>query len=172
MDEVKQIDRPAAASDYDTDFYAWAFDQAARIRALAVPGLDVENVAEEIESLGRSDKRELFNRSRVLLLHLLKWQFQPERRGASWITTIREQRIQIEVVLSESPSLRRTLPEIIVKSYRYAAEQAALETDLHVATFPASCAWTPAQIIDKDWLPGGLGFADGRSETDRPAGGG
>jgi hypothetical protein len=152
MDDVKQIDRPAAA-DYDTDFYAWALDQAARIRALAVRGLDVENVAEEIESLGRSDRRELFSRSRVLLLHLLKWQFQPERRGVSWITTIREQRFQIEIVLSESPSLRRMLPEIIVKSYRYAVEQAALETNLDMAVFLKSCPWMPGQIIDKDWMP-------------------
>jgi hypothetical protein len=153
MDDLKQLDRPAADAGYDTDFYAWALDQAARIRALAVPGLDVENVAEEIESLGRRDKSELSSRSRVLLLHLLKWQFQPARRGASWIQTIDEQRIQIGVVLHDSPSLRRTLSDVIVQSYRYSCKWAALETDLPPATFPASCPWTPEQIIDEDWLP-------------------
>jgi hypothetical protein len=153
MDDVKQIDRPADSANYETDFYAWALDQAARIRALAVPGLDVENVAEEIESLGRRDKRELYNRSRVLLLHLLKWRFQPERRGVSWLSTIKEQRLQLDGVLGESPSLRRTLPEVVAKSYQQAAAQAALETTLPTTIFPASCPWTPEQIIDEDWMP-------------------
>jgi hypothetical protein len=152
MDDVKQIDRPVGA-DYETDFYAWAMDQAARIRALAVPGLDVENVAEEIESLGRREKSELSSRFRVVLVHLLKWQFQPERRGVSWITTIDEQRIRIDDVLRASPSLRRTVPDVIAKSYRLAVKRAALETDLPGSTFPASCPWTPEQIIDEDWMP-------------------
>jgi hypothetical protein len=153
MDDLKQLERPLAATGYDTDFYAWALDQAARIRALALPGLDTENVAEEIESLGRSDKRELFNRSRILLHHLLKWQFQPDRRSVSWKATVREQRIQIDVVLSESPSLRHALPDVVTKAYRYAVEDASSETNLPEATFPASCLWTPEQIIDRTWLP-------------------
>jgi hypothetical protein len=152
MDDVTPIDRPGAAG-YDTDFYAWALDQAARIRALNVPGLDTENVAEEIESLGRSDKRELFNRLRVLLVHLLKWQFQPERRGASWIATINEQRSKLSVVLDESPSLRRTLPGVIGGSYQLASKHAASETGLLQASFPSSCPWTEDEILDEDWLP-------------------
>jgi hypothetical protein len=152
MDDVTQIDRPVAAG-YDTDFYAWAMDQAARIRALAVPGLDVENVAEEIESLGRSQKSQLTSRCDVLLTHLLKWKFQPERRGTSWISTIGEQRRRIHVVLRDSPSLRPTVPSVIRDSYDYAAKQAARETSLSAATFPASCPWTPEQIIDEDWMP-------------------
>jgi hypothetical protein len=152
MDDVKQIDRPAAAG-YETDFYAWALDQAARIRALAVPGLDVENVAEEIESLGRSQRSELLNRCRVLLIHLLKWVYQPERRGVSWISTIGEQRYKIQAVLSDSPSLRPSFSGVVAKAYRHAAKQAGLETGLPAATFPASCPWTPEQIIDEDWMP-------------------
>ena len=153
MDEVKQIDRPAAASGYDTDFYAWALDQAARIRALAVPGLDVENVAEEIESLGRSQKSELSNRCRVLLIHLLKWVYQPDRRGVSWNATISEQRDQIQTLLSGSPSLRPIVSPTVADAYRRAIKQAAIETSIPAATFPASCPWTPEQIIDEDWMP-------------------
>jgi hypothetical protein len=153
MDDVKQIDRPAAASDYDTDFYAWALDQAARIRALTVPGLDVENVAEEIESLGRSQRSELSNRCRVLLIHLLKWVYQPGRRGVSWMSTISEQRDQIQTLLSDSPSLRPFFSGTVDNAYRRAIKQAAIETSLPAVTFPASCPWTPEQIIDEDWTP-------------------
>jgi hypothetical protein len=153
MDDLKQLDRPLAATGYDTDFYAWALDQAARIRALAVPGLDTENVAEEIESLGRSQRSELTSRCDVLLIHLLKWIFQPERRGVSWLSTIGEQRRQIQIVLADSPSLRPGFADVVAKAYRYAAKQAARETSLPAATFPASCPWTPEQIIDEDWMP-------------------
>ena len=152
MDDVKQIDQPAAA-DYDSDFYAWALDQAARIRALTVPGLDTENVAEEIESLGRSQRHQLTGRCDVLLTHLLKWKFQPERRGTSWIATIGEQRRRLDILLAESPSLRPTVIDVISESYRHAAKQAARETSLPAATFPASCPWTPGEILDEDWLP-------------------
>jgi hypothetical protein len=153
MDDVTQLDRPVLDAGYETDFYAWAIDQAARIRALAVPGLDVENVAEEIESLGRSQKSELTTRCRVLLIHLLKWAYQPERRGVSWISTIGEQRDQIQTLLSDSPSLRSGVPGVVANAYRRAAKQATLETNLRAETFPASCPWTPEQILDEDWMP-------------------
>ena len=144
-----------ADAGYDTDFYAWSMDQARRIRALSVPGLDVENVAEEIESLGRSDKRELVSRSRVLLGHLLKWTYQPTRRGESWSRTIFEQRGAIEVVLNESPSLRPTYPDILDAAYRYARGWAANETGLPEKIFPAECPWTVAECLDPGWTPGG-----------------
>jgi hypothetical protein len=153
MDDSKQLDRPAAVSDYDTDFYAWALDQAARIRALAVPGLDTENVAEEIESLGRSEKRELRSRCTVLLMHLLKWKSQPDRRGESWLSMISEQRLGVEMVLEDNPSLRHTMARVIAESYRRAVEKATKETHLPVSIFPASCPWTPGQIFTADWLP-------------------
>ncbi len=154
MGTVNRIKRPAAESGYDSDFYAWAMNQAALIRAAQVPGLDTENVAEEIESLGRSQKRELLTRCDVLLTHLLKWQFQPERRGGSWLSTIGEQRRGISVVLKDSPSLRRTMPGVIADSYSYAVKPAARETGLLPATFPAPCPWTPGEILNEDWMPG------------------
>jgi hypothetical protein len=152
MDDVSQIDRPASA-DYETDFYAWAIDQAARIRALNVPSFDTENVAEEIESLGRSQKSQLTSRCDVLLTHLLKWQFQPDRRGSSWISTIGEQRRRIDIVLINSPSLRPTVPDVVAESYSHAIKQASRETALPVETFPASCPWTPGEVLGEDWLP-------------------
>ena len=91
MDGITTAPALPADADYDTDFYAWSMEQARLIRGLTIPGLDNENVAEEIESLGRSDKRELLSRGTVLLVHLLKWQFQAERRGESWSATIDEQ---------------------------------------------------------------------------------
>jgi hypothetical protein len=79
--------------------------------------------------------------------------FEPERRGVSWISTIGEQRRQIDMILSDSPSLRPGFPNVVARSYRYAAKQAARETSLPGAIFPASCPWTPEQIIDEDWMP-------------------
>ena len=138
---------------YDSDFYAWALDQAARIRALAVPGLDTENVAEEIESLGRSQKHELLGRSTVLPMHLLKWQFQPERRGASWQSTFTAQRMRIAVILRDSPSPRRTVPSVVAEADDDARELAAIETSLPLSIFPPACPWPPAEMLQKAWLP-------------------
>jgi hypothetical protein len=153
MGSLNRIGRAATASHFDTDFYAWTLDQAARIRGARMPGLDNENIAEEIESLGRSQKHRLSSRCDVLLAHLLNWRFQPERRGESWMSTIDEQRRAIDIVLSDSPSLRRAMPHLIAHSYRYALRKAARETALPLETFPASCPWTPGEILDEDWMP-------------------
>ena len=118
-----------------------------------MPDLDTENLAEEIESLGRSEKSQLSSRCDVLLMHWLKWRFQPERRSQSWIATAGEQRRRIELVLRDSPRLRPTIAQVTDDSYRYAVKQAARETGLPPATFPASCPWTPGEILDEDWLP-------------------
>ena len=143
---------------YKRDFYAWAMREAALLQRLAQDervndALDAANLAEEIESLGRSEKRELSNRLRVLLLHLLKWQYQPERRGASWRTTIREQRYEIETVLEESPSLHPTFPDTIATAYKRTLPTASDETGLPRGTFPAICPYTPEQILDHDFPP-------------------
>ena len=141
------------AATYEGDFYAWAVEQAQRVRAVQVPGLDTENIAEEIETLGRSEKRELASRLEVLLMHLLKWQTQPERRGESWRSTIDEQRRSLGVVLQESPSLRPSVPQYVADAFRYAVRKAARETKLPLTAFPAVCPWAQADILDEDWLP-------------------
>ena len=139
--------------DYETDFYAWLMEQSGRLRMLRVPGIDSENLAEEIESLARGDKRELRSRLEVLLMHLLKWEYQPDLRGASWRSTIGEQRHAIELVLDDSPSLRQAVADTIVKSYPAAVRRAGLETCLPTEAFPATCEWTAVDILDDDFLP-------------------
>ena len=91
---------------YEDDYYAWTIEQAQLLRAGALSAIDAANIAEEIESMGRSDRRELQSRLVVLTMHLLKWRFQPSARSSSWSGTIREQRLQIELIFEDSPSLR------------------------------------------------------------------
>ena len=143
---------------YERDFFAWTKHQAGLLQRLSRgervnDALDAANLAEEIESLGRSEKREISSRLRVLLAHLLKWRYQPERRGESWTSTIGQQRQDTEAVLEDSPSLRPTLPEIMIAAYRRARGDAARETGLQPTTFPELCPWTPEQVLDLDFFP-------------------
>ena len=140
--------------DYDTDFHAWALSNAELLRQGRLVDLDTEHIAEELESMGASERRELLSRLQVLLLHLLKHQFQPERRGKSWLLTINHQRTAIERLLEQSPSLGRILDEETVENlYRKAVRDAIIETDLERHLFPADCPYAIAQILDEDWLP-------------------
>ena len=138
---------------YETDFYAWANEQAALLRAGKLSVADIENIAEEIATLGRSEKRELVNRLTVLLTHLLKWQHQPALRGASWEATVRVQRDSLSDHLRDNPSLKAKLGEAIVDAYRKAALMAVGETGLAKGTFPQSCPWSFDQIIDEEFWP-------------------
>lgn len=140
---------------YETDFYAWANEQAALLRAGKLSAADIENIAEEIESMGRTEKRELANRLTVLLLHLLKWQFQPVRRGASWEATIRVQRRDLVVHLADNPSLKAKVGEAIEQAYGTALIQASAETGLAETMFPAECPWSFEQIMDAGFWPDG-----------------
>jgi Domain of unknown function DUF29 len=140
----------ATVSLYETDFVDWAEQTAQLIRAGQFERVDWDNVAEEIESLGRSDKRELKNRLEVLLQHLLKWEYQPERRGASWQQTLDEQRNRIADLLSDSPSLKPYLEEIVAESYRRACKAASLETGISIQIFPTHCPYAMNQILDSE----------------------
>ncbi|HEX3994029.1 MAG TPA: DUF29 domain-containing protein, partial [Acetobacteraceae bacterium] len=124
------------ATLYDTDFYAWTAEQAALLRAGRLSEADVENIAEEIESMGRSERRELVSRLSVLLLHLLKWRYQPGFRGNSWRLSIEEQRLQLLDHLNENPSLKSQLDNLMRSAYRSGRLQAEKETGLERATFP------------------------------------
>lgn len=138
---------------YDEDFYAWTQEQARLLRSGEVRSADVENVAEEIESMGRSDKRELECRLAVLLAHLLKWQFQPAQRSASWQHTMVERRRRIARLLKESPSLAGWPDTALAEVYADAREDAALEAGLAVETLPATCPYAIDQILDRRFLP-------------------
>lgn len=138
---------------YDADFYAWAEQQAALLRAGNLAAADIELIAEEIESMGRSEKRELLSRLEVLLMHLLKWRLQPSRRGASWEASIANTRDQIADHLTDNPSLKARLPEFMETAYRRAARQARVETGLAASTFPDACPWPFEQAMDDGFWP-------------------
>lgn len=139
---------------YDRDFHAWAGEQAALLRAGRLAEADIAHIAEEIESMGRSEKRELISRLKVLLVHLLKWRFQPAGRGNSWRLTIAEQRREVADHLDDNPSLRALLDAAIVSAYGGAILAAARETGLDPAAFPPACPWAFASIMDAGFWPG------------------
>jgi hypothetical protein len=139
---------------YEADFYAWANEQAALLRAGQLGAADIENIAEELESMGRSEKRELTNRLIVLLAHLLKWQFQPKRRSGSWKATITIQRIKLVRYLRDNPSLKVSLEEAVEDSYGAAIKIARDETGLAKSAFPTTLCWSWAQITDEEFWPG------------------
>ena len=138
---------------YDQDFYAWANEQAGLLREGRLSEADIEHIAEEIESMGRAEKRELVSRLTVLLLHLLKWQYQPSHRGASWEVSIANSRDQLDVHLTDNPSLKSRLPEALTEAYRYASREAVSETGLPRTRFPAAIPWTFEKIMDPDFWP-------------------
>ncbi len=133
---------------------AWANEQAQLLRAGRLSELDIRHIAEEIEDVGKSEQRELSSRMAVLLAHLLKWEFQPERRGA-WELTIRTQRKSIERRMQRTPSLKSSLadPEWLADAWDDALTEASKETGL--AVFPESCPWPLDRILDRQFFPGG-----------------
>lgn len=139
---------------YDQDFYAWANQQAALLRAGELSVADIEHIAEEIESMGKTEKRELVSRLTVLLMHLLKWQFQPERRGRSWRSTVTIQRHALADHLSDNPSLKSTLNQALMRAYEDARLGAIGETDLPESLFPSECPWLFDQIMSERFWPG------------------
>jgi len=143
----------AIATLYETDFYGWIQRQVAAMRSGNLANLDLENLIEEVESMGKSEKRELESRLEVLLMHLLKWQFQPEMKGPSWHFTIEEQRERIAKHLKENPSLKSRIDSVLEEAYRFAVRLAVKETGLKKTTFPAQCPWTFEQAVDNQFWP-------------------
>lgn len=135
---------------YDQDFYLWTQKQAALLKAGALSQLDIENLTEEIESMGKSQKKELLSRLVILLMHMLKWNHQSDKRGRSWLKTIATQRTEIEILLYDNPSLKHELPNIVPKAYRLAVKQASTETGLSIGCFPLNCQYTIEQIMGDD----------------------
>jgi len=140
---------------HERDFYAWANEQAALLRAGRLSEADIDHIAEEIESMGKSEKRELVSLLTVLLAHLLKWYYQPVRRGAPWEVTIRIQRRDLYRHIRDNPSLVATLDEAISDAYGDAVLTAYGETGLPKQTFPAACPWSFEQMMDEDFWPEG-----------------
>jgi Domain of unknown function DUF29 len=145
--------RPRNAPAYEDDFVAWLEDQAGRARRGEVDGLDFENIAEELEGVARSDRREIRTRRTVLLVHLLKYLAQPRRRSAGWLATIGEQRTQITTVIDDSPSLRSFPAAVLEQCYAEARSRAALETRMAESAFPEHCPFELALVLGSGWLP-------------------
>lgn len=135
---------------YKHDFYAWTAEQSALLRDGNLSAADIEHIAEEIESMGRSERTQLTNRLSVLLTHLLKWRFQPGMRGNSWRLTIREQRRRAARILAQNPSLKADLGAIVADAYGDALIAAERDTGLPEVTFPPSCPWSFDQAIASD----------------------
>ena len=144
---ARTLSRPSL---YEGDFVAWLEEQAALLRAGRLQELDVENIAEELEGMARGDRRELFNRFEVLLRHLLKGEFQPEKRTRSWDLTIAEQRARLRRLLRESPSLRHGLDAVVREAYGEAIHLAATETGLPRGTFPQGLPHFIEQVVGSE----------------------
>jgi hypothetical protein len=140
-------------ADYDTDFYTWTQAQAEALRAKDWAALDVENLAEEIESLGKRDRRAVESLLEVVALHLLKWIYQPVRRAPSWRTSIRNARHRLAPIVEDSATLRQVPLEHLAVIYRRARRGAADETGLPLSSFPEACPWTVEQLLDDEFLP-------------------
>ena len=137
---------------YNQDFYLWIETTSKQLKAGKFAEIDLENLIEEIESMGKSEKRELKSRLIVLLMHLLKWQYQPEKRSESWRSTITEQRICIELLLEDSPSLQPLLIEIFASCYEKARLKASEETGMKLNFFPKESPFTLEETLKNSFL--------------------
>ena len=144
--------KPSIASLYDEDFAAWTSETARQLRAGRFAEIDVEHVAEEIEDMGKREKRELLSRLTVLVTHLLKWKWQADKRTPSWQSTIATQRVEIRKLLGQSPSLRGVIGASVAEVYSDAVESASIETGLPADTFPATCPFSVDQILEPNVL--------------------
>jgi vacuolar-type H+-ATPase subunit C/Vma6 len=140
-------------NEYRKDFYAWTIHNAKLLREGKLSEVDIEHIAEEIESMGKSERRELINRLAVLIAHLLKWQFQEERRSNSWKYTIEEQRDEVLELVEESPSLNHEINEKLYRAYRKAILWAATEMGVNKSIFKDECPFSLEKILNKDFYP-------------------
>jgi Domain of unknown function DUF29 len=150
---AKALDKPSL---YDTDYVAWLQEQVNHLRAGRLAALDVENVAEELESLMKSERRQLGNRLEVLIHHLLKWDHQPDQRANRWRATVGEQRTRIRRLLRDSPSLKAEVESTCKEVYADAVRAAAVETLLSANVFPSELPYTVEQIFERELPAEGL----------------
>ncbi|NJP09859.1 MAG: DUF29 domain-containing protein [Leptolyngbyaceae cyanobacterium RU_5_1] len=138
---------------YQTDYLQWIETTVKKLRSKHYADVDWENLIEEVEDMGRSERRSLDSNLIVVLLHLLKWQYQPEWRSGSWEGSIVEHRRRIKKTIKESPSLKPYLESIFAESYTEAVKQAKAETGLPFETFPKQCPYDLAAVMDDEFLP-------------------
>jgi hypothetical protein len=149
----RPADAEHASISYDHDFYRWCFDQAELMRLGRFAEVDLPNIVEDWKSLGKSLRSSLTSSYRLVVAHLLKWQFQPQMRTASWEITIVRERGHIEDVEAGNRSLKSEAQALVDSAYRKARREAAIETGLPLTTFPAVCPYTLEQLRDDEWMP-------------------
>jgi hypothetical protein len=138
---------------YEADYLKWIETTVEKLRVRDYSSVDWENLIEEIEDMGRSERKSLKSNLIIVLTHLLKWQYQPEFRSGSWKGSIVEHRRRIRDALKDSPSLKPYLQEVFAECYLDAVELASAETELPVETFPSECPYTSAEVLDSNFLP-------------------
>ena len=153
---VRTVDRKPSTSDqphpcYESDFYSWSLDQARLVREGRWDEVDRDNVAEEIESLGREQFNKLESALRVLLLHILKWDYEPQKRSRSWVLSIKEQRLALKAILADDPGLKPRIHEALTRAYGRACVRAAKETGLDETVFPETCSYSFDDITTRSF---------------------
>lgn len=154
LPEISPTAETLAPSLYETDFYAWSQQQASLLRDRRWQQIDLQNLAEEIESWGKQQRQELRNRLSLIIGHLLKWEYQSQSRSRSWLATLRIQRLDTAELLQDNPSLKPDLETVLNKAYLRGVELAVRETDLPSRTFPPQCPYSLAEILDAGFYPG------------------
>lgn len=159
MDDRPERPKPGdgARARYDSDLYSWAVEQSALLRAGRISEADAHNIAEEIDDVGNEQYDKLESALRVILLHLLKWDHQPERRSRGWALSIKVQRKHVLKVLRKNPGLKPLQKEAVTDAYDIARTEAAGETELKESAFPASCPYSWTDIMERpiDWPDAG-----------------
>lgn len=150
---IDRTDSASAADLHDRDFYTWCRQQAALVRARRLGSIDWDNIAEELDSLGSELEHALESSYALLLMHLLEWRYQPQRRSRSWRSTIVRERNNVRRRLKRDPGLKGKMQELFSDAYDDARKQAAAETGLPLATFPVDCPFTMEEVMDEDWWP-------------------
>ena len=152
---LEPAEHPMSALNlYEADFYAWTQEQAMLLRSQQLSRIDLLNLVEEIESLGKQQRQELRNRLSVLVGHVLKWHYQPQHRSRSWLATLRIQRLDITELLEDNPSLKPYIEKALHKAYLKGVELTVGETNLPNRTFPTECPYSLVEILDSRFYPG------------------
>jgi len=138
---------------YEQDYYAWTEQQAALLQAGRFTEIDLVHLIEEVEDMGRSQRRAVKSALLVVLIHLLKYRFQPTHRAPSWRATLREHRRRLRDEFADSPSLKPYAERVFTACYLDACEEAAEETGLPLAAFPPVCPFTLEPVLDRNFLP-------------------
>ena len=138
---------------YEQDYYLWLETTAKLLREGQLSALDIANLLEEIADMGRSEKRAVYSNLKILLMHLLKYEYQPQKRSNSWITSIVEHRQRLKKAFQESPSLQPYYAEIFNECYQDARELAAAETGLAIDEFPVETPFSPEEFLNSEFLP-------------------